>query len=119
MGWGGRKLLEKVVTPDQLARVHQWNVLEAKQPTNIGFDNIRIALHLGWKDVIEALAQNSDYLDGLNSFEILWWSLTDQQEITQQLVMRQNPQTFQSPVFQDIYSRRVELAIAWQRSLMK
>jgi hypothetical protein len=119
MGWGGRKLLEQVVTPDQLAQVHQWNVLEAKQSTNIGFDNIEIALHLGWKDVIEALAMNSAYLDGLNSFEILWWSLTDQQEITQQLVMRQNLQTFQSPVFQDTYSHRLELAIAWQRSLMK
>ncbi len=117
--WGGQTLLEKVVTPDQLAQVHQWNLLEAKQPDNIGVDYIDIAVHLGWKDVIKALAQNSGYLDGLNSFGILWWSLTDQQEITQQLVMRQNPQTFQDPMFQDVYSHRVELAIAWQRSLMK
>ncbi len=118
MRWGGRTLLEKVVTPDQLAQVHQWNLLGAKQLDNIGFHHIEIALHLGWQDVIEVLAQNSNYLDGLNSFEILWWSLTDQQEITQQLVMRQNPQTFEDVVFQDIYSHRPELAIAWQRSLI-
>ena len=119
LGWGGHNLLEKVVTPDQLTQVHQWNLLEAKQSGNIGFHHIRIALHLGWKDVIEALAQNSIYLYGLNSFEILWWSLTDQYEITQQLIMRQNPQIFQSPMFEDVHFHRLELAIAWQRSLIK
>ncbi len=116
--WGGRILLEQVVTPDQLAKVHQWNLLEAKQASNRGFNNTEIAIHLDWKDVIEALAQNPSYLESLNSFEILWWSLTRQDEMTQQLVMRQNPETFQSPEFEDIYSHRVELAIAWQRSLV-
>ncbi len=117
--WGGRTLLEKVVTPDQLAQVRQWNLLEAKQAGNRGFNNTEIAIHLDWKDVIEALAQNPSYLESLNSFEILWWSLTGQHEITQQLVMRQNPETFQSPEFEDIYSHRVESAIAWQRSLVR
>jgi hypothetical protein len=116
--WGGRNLLEKMVTPEQLDEVHQWNRQEAQHPDNIGFNNAEVAMHLGWQDVIEALAQNSSYLESLNSFEILWWSLTGQHEMTQQLVMRQNPQTFQSPEFEDIYSPQVELAIAWQRSLI-
>jgi hypothetical protein len=115
--WGGRTLLEKVVTPKQLAQVRHWNLLEAKQAGNRGFNNAEIGIYLDWKDVIEALAQNPSYLESLNSFEILWWSLTGQNEMTQQLVMRQNSETFQSPEFEDINSHRVELAIAWQRSL--
>jgi hypothetical protein len=116
--WGKHTLLEKVMSPDQLAQVRQWNLLEAKQPDNRGFNNAEIAIHLDWHDVIEALAQNPSYLESLNSFEILWWSLTGQNEMTQQLVMRQNSETFQSPEFEDINSHRVELAIAWHRSVM-
>jgi hypothetical protein len=119
MRWGRRTLLENVVSPDQLVQVRQWNLLEAKQPDNHGFNNAEIAIHLDWNNVIEALAENPSYLESLNSFEILWWSLTGQNEMTQQLVMRQNSETFQSPEFEDINSHRVELAIAWHRSVMR
>jgi hypothetical protein len=125
MRWGGRNLLDSVVTSEELAQVHQWNRVKARQPDTMSFHNAEVpiynaeaAIYLDWQDVIEALAQNSQYLENLNSFQILWWSLTNQHEITQQLVMRQDPATFQNPEFEDIYSHRVALAIAWQRSLM-
>jgi hypothetical protein len=124
--WGGRKLLDCVVTSEELAQVHQRHRVKARQPDTMAFHNIEVpicnveaAIYLDWQDVIEVLAQNSQYLENLNSFQILWWSLTNQHEITQQLVMRQNPETFQSPEFEDIYSHRVALAIAWQRSVMR
>jgi hypothetical protein len=124
--WGGRKLLDSVVTSEQLAQVYEWNRKKARQPDTMRFHNaevpifdIEVAIYLDCQDVIEALAKNSQYLEHLNSFQILWWSLTGQHEITQQLVMRQNPETFQSPEFEDIHSHRVELAIAWHRSVMR
>jgi hypothetical protein len=78
---------------------------------------MEIASHCGWDEVIDRLSDNENFLKELNEFDILRWSLTGKHQITQKLILQQNPVTFENPNFgSDPTSQKVALAIAWKRS---
>jgi hypothetical protein len=80
---------------------------------------------MGWQEILDALAQNTNYLKGVldifkasSTREMLWWSLTANRYLTEKLVLQLYPEinslcrvhhiSFPSHLF--------ALAIAWKRS---
>jgi hypothetical protein len=83
------------------------------------------AIIMGWQEIIDALAHNTNYLEGLlHIFKVsshnglLWWSLTKNHKLTESLILNLYPQINSLYKVHQIGfpSHSFALAIAWKRS---
>jgi hypothetical protein len=83
------------------------------------------AIIMGWQEILDALAHNTDYLEGLlhifkisSPKELLWWSLTKNYQLTESLVFQLYPEInlLYKVHHLDFPSHSFALAIAWKRS---
>ncbi len=80
---------------------------------------------MGWQEILDALAQNTNYLKGIldifkasSTRELLWWSLTKNRYLTESLVFQLYPEINSLNLIHhiDFPSHSFGLAIAWKRS---
>ena len=133
---GGKSLLDSIASSDELQQIRQAiATLAAKSLGDAVPDSdqaiseelgqatcIQPCVRLGWQEAIEALSENQNYLQTLNSYDILWWSLTDKKQLVEQFLVKHIPRIFPGKPLtaselaeSEFESERMALAIAWKR----
>lgn len=126
---GGKMLVQSIISADELQLFRSWIRSIAEQDFALFQDgyikendyssdrsiSIRTAVLLDWQDVIDALAQNNSYLQSLDVFDVLWWSLTDKKDLVQNFILQYK---FRPNVLSHIESEAMALAVAWKRSMI-
>lgn len=127
---GGKSLIASIVLESELQNMRQaFRTLAEKDLAEEGLSAqelteelgqrncIRIAVRLGWQDVIDALSKNQSYLRKLDSYDILWWSLTDARQLVEGFITQVQPHTSRRNTLSEIESESMRLAIAWKRAV--
>jgi hypothetical protein len=80
---------------------------------------------MGWQEILDALSHNTNYLEGLlhifkrsSPNELLWWSLTNNHKLTENLVLKFYPEinSLNQVHHVSFPSHSFALAISWKRS---
>ncbi|BAY53877.1 hypothetical protein NIES2135_06890 [Leptolyngbya boryana NIES-2135] len=127
---GGKSLVASIVSESELQQIRQaFRTLAKKDLANgmlseeelseeLGQRNcIHVAVQLGWQDVIDDLSRNQSYLRKLDTYDILWWSLTDKRRLVEDFITQVQPHTSRHHTLSEIESESMRLAIAWRRAI--
>lgn len=132
---GGSSLIKLIISNEELQRIQQSFEFLAAKDLGSGsslsepdFNEklgqlhcIRAAATFGWQGVIDCLSKNQSYLESLEMYDLLWWSLTDKKQLVEDKIVIaaphvSGPKTLSSS---HICSESMAMAIAWKRAQSK
>jgi len=132
---GGSSLIKLIISDKELQRIQQsFELLATKDIPNssllsepylsekLGQSScIRTAALLGWQNVIDCLSKNKNYLESLDAYDLLWWSLTGRKQLVENKIAIAAPHVSLPKTLSSshICSEPMAMAIAWKRAQSK